>query len=272
MAEGPRPGTGSPGIPVPRALRATGYFARSYRRTWRASVATTFVSPVLYLAAMGVGLGHFVNRGAHPGYLGGVSYLQFVAPALAAATAVSTASGEATYPVMAAIKWLKTYFAMLATPLRVGDVLAGHLLWIAARVTAAVAAYLVVMAAFGTTPSWQAVGVLPAGVLTGLAFATPLAAFSATQENDSSFSLIFRLGIVPLFLFSGVFFPISVLPEGLRVIAYATPLYHGVALCRMLDLGRTAAGPLAAHAAYLVALAAGGAVLAHRAFSARLRT
>jgi lipooligosaccharide transport system permease protein len=257
---------------MPRALRATGYFARSYRRTWRASIATTFASPVLYLAAMGVGLGHFVNHDAHRGALGSVSYLQFVAPALAAATAVSTASGEATYPVMAAIKWLRTYFAMLATPLRVGDVLAGHLIWMAVRLTGAVAAYLVVMVAFGTTPSWQAVGILPAGVLTGLAFATPLAAFSATQENDSSFSLIFRLGIVPLFLFSGVFFPVSVLPVGLRVIAYATPLYQGVALCRALDLGHAAGGTLGVHAAYLVALTTAGALLAHRAFTARLRT
>jgi lipooligosaccharide transport system permease protein len=259
-------------VAAPPALRVTAYFARAYRRTWRASVVTTFLNPVLYLAAMGVGLGHFVNRGGHQSLLGGVSYLQFVAPALAAVTAATTAAGEATYPVMGALRWLKTYFAMLATPLRVGDVLAGHLAWMAARVAAAVGAYLVVMAVFGTTPSWETVAVLPVGVLVGLAFAAPLTAFSAAQENDNSFSLIFRLGLVPLFLFSGVFFPISVLPAGLRVVAYATPLWHGVALCRSLTLGRATAGPAAVHVAYLVAAAGLGAAVAHRTFARRMRT
>ncbi len=125
---------------------------------------------------------------------------------------------------MGAIKWQRTYFAMLATPLRVGDVLAGHLIWIAARVATAVAAYLVVMAAFGATPSLETIAVLPAGVLVGMAFAAPLAAFAATQENEDALhpGLPARASI-PLFLFSGVFFPISQLPAGLRVIAYVTP-------------------------------------------------
>src|SRR6202044_4269118 len=98
------------------------------------------------LAAMGVGLGSFINKGGDAGALGHLSYLQFVAPALAATTAATTAASESMFPVMGAIKWHRTYFAMLATPLRVGDILAGHLGWIAARVATAVSAYLVVMA------------------------------------------------------------------------------------------------------------------------------
>jgi len=94
---------------------------------------TTFVTPVLYLAAMGVGLGSFINKGGHSAALGGLSYLQFVAPGLAATTAATIGASESLFPVMAAIRWQKTYFGMLATPLRVGDVLAGHLIWIAAR-------------------------------------------------------------------------------------------------------------------------------------------
>jgi lipooligosaccharide transport system permease protein len=257
---------------VPPALRTVGYFARAYRRTWRASIVTTFVTPVLYLTAMGVGLGSFVNKGGHTASLGHVSYLQFVAPALAATTAATIAASEATFPVMGAIKWTKTYFAMLATPLRVADVLTGHLTWIAVRVATAVAAYLVVMAAFGATESPAAIGVLPVGVLVGLAFAAPLAAYSATQENDNSLSLIFRLGIIPLFLFSGVFFPISQLPVGLRVIAYATPLWHGVDLCRQLTLGRVDAASFALHLTYLTAVAALGFRAASRVYRARLRT
>ena len=164
---------------------------------------TTFINPTLYLLAMGVGLGSFVNSNGHESSLGGVSYLQYVAPGLAAVAAATTAAGEALFPVMGAIKWQRTYLAMLSTPLRIGDVLGGHLTWMAARVTMAVSAYVIVMAAFSTTASWQAVAVVPAGVLTGMAFAAPLAAFAATQDSDSGFVVIFRLGIVPLFLFSG---------------------------------------------------------------------
>jgi lipooligosaccharide transport system permease protein len=252
------------------ALRATGYFARAYARTWRASMMTTFVNPTLYLLAMGVGLGSFINRNSTGAALGHVSYLHFVAPALAATAAATTAASESMFPVMGAIKWQKTYYAMLATPLRVGDVLAGHLIWIATRIATAVASYLVVMAAFGATPSPESVAILPVGILTGLAFATPLAAFAATQDTDGGFSLVFRLGVVPLFLFSGVFFPLSQLPVGLRVLAYATPLWNGVALCRPLALGHATALGLAGHLAYLVGVGAAGVVAARHTYRRRL--
>jgi lipooligosaccharide transport system permease protein len=248
------------------------YFGRAYRRTWRASIMTTFVNPVLYLAAMGVGLGSFINKGGHAASLGDLTYLQFVAPALAATTAATTAASEAMFPVMGAIKWIRTYFGMLATPLRVGDVLTGHLMWIATRVATAVAAYLVVMAAFGAILSPAAIFVLPVGVLTGMAFATPLAAFAASQENEEAFPLVFRLGVIPLFLFSGVFFPVSQLPTGLRIVAYVTPLWHGVNLCRSLTLGQVDAGVAAVNVTYLVALTALGVVAASRSFRGRLRT
>ena len=253
------------------ALRATGYFARAYARTWRASIMTTFVNPTLYLLAMGVGLGTFVDKGAHTGSLGGVSYLHFVAPALAASAAATTAASESMFPIMGAIKWQRTYYAMLATPLRVGDVLAGHLTWIGVRIATAVGSYLVVMAAFGATPSPEAAAILPVGILTGAAFAAPLVGFAATQDSDGAFSLVFRLGVVPLFLFSGVFFPISQLPAGLRVIAYITPLWHGVALCRALDLGTVTAAGLAGHVAYLVAVTVAGVAVARITFRRRLR-
>jgi lipooligosaccharide transport system permease protein len=259
-------------VVTPPWLRVYEYFGRAYRRTWRASIMTTFVNPVLYLAAMGVGLGSFINKGGHTQSLGNLSYLQFVAPALAATTAATTAASEAMFPIMGAIKWVRTYFGMLATPLRVGDVLAGHLMWIATRVATAVAAYLVVMAAFGAILSPLAIFVFPVGVLTGMAFATPLAAFSASQENEEAFPLVFRLGVIPLFLFSGVFFPISQLPTGLRIVAYITPLWHGVNLCRSLTLGQVDPAVATVNLAYLVALTGVGVWAASRSFRARLRT
>ena len=252
------------------AVRVTSYFGRAYARTWRASIMTTFVNPLLYLLAMGVGLGSFIDRSGHTAALGHITYLQFVAPALAASAGATTAASESMFPIMGAIKWQKTYYAMLATPLRVIDVMAGHLLWIVVRISMAVGSYLVVMACFGATRSVESIAILPVGVLTGAAFATPLSAFAATQDNDGAFSLVFRLGIVPLFLFSGVFFPISQLPVGLRVIAYVTPLWHGVALCRALALGTATVAGTAGHLAYLVAVAAAGVMAARVTFRRRL--
>jgi lipooligosaccharide transport system permease protein len=174
------------------------------------------------------------------------------------------------FPVMGGFKWNRTYYAMTATPVRVTEVLVGHLAWIGVRIATAVTSYLIIMAAFGTTRSWWSIAILPAGVLTGLAFAAPLAAFAITQNGDGGFSLVFRLGIIPLFLFSGVFFPISQLPVGLRVVAYATPLWHGVDLCRKLALGHATVALGAIHITYLVALAGAGFAVGRITFRRRL--
>ena len=252
----------------PRWVRALGYYAYSYKRTWRSSVTTSFLYPILYLAAMGVGLGSLVDRHSHA--VGGVSYIQFLAPGLLAATAMQVAGNESMYPVLAAIKWIGTYFAMLASPLRVVDLLLGHLGWIALRLVLVSTIYLGVMAAFGTVLSPLAVLALPAAVLTGLAFAAPISAFSAMQVNDMGFTAIYRFGLIPLFLFSGTFFPVAQLPGWLQPVAYATPLYHGVALCRAITLGQAHWWPAAGDALYLLAFAVFGSVVAKFTYERRL--
>jgi lipooligosaccharide transport system permease protein len=251
----------------PPWVRSMRYWMYQYKRTWRGSITTSFLFPVLYLSAMGVALGSLIK---HP--VEGVRYLDFLAPGLLASTAMQIGGNEAMYPVMAAIKWLRTYFAMLATPLTVIDVLVGHLAWIALRLLMVTSIYLVIMAAFGTVHSALAILALPVGVLTGLAFAAPIAAFAAAQQNDTGFTTIYRFGLIPLFLFSGTFFPITQLPRWLQIIAEATPLYHGVALCRGLVLGRMGVAAAGAHLAYLVALAAVGFVLAIGTYRRRLVT
>jgi len=248
--------------------RAYAYWVSQYRRTWRGSLVRSLVEPVLFLAAMGLGLGSLVNATA--GGVGGVSYLQFVAPGLLAAVAMQTAVGEATYPVMGAIRWNRQYHAMLATPLRVVDVLLGHLLWIATRVVGVSAAFLLVTAAFGVLHSPWALLALPTALLVGLAFATPVIAFAALQRNDSGFALLYRFGVMPLFLFSGTFFPVDQLPASVRPLAYATPLWHGVELTRALFLGSPRLGASLGHVGFLVGLAAVGLALAYRAFHRRL--
>ncbi len=252
----------------PLWLRSFGYWAFQYKRTWRSSMSVSFVEPLLYLAAMGVGLGTLVDHHVH--LVQGVSYLEFVGPGLLASAAMQVGVGESTYPIMGAIKWVKTYHAMLATPLRVVDVLRGHLAWIALRLTLTSGIFLAVLAAFGLARSWESVCALPAGVLTGLAFSTPIAALAATQERDAAFSVIYRFGVVPLFLFSGIFFPITRLPGWLQPVAWATPLYHGVTLCRSFVLGDATFGTSVAHVAYLVALIVVGYVAATRTYRRRL--
>lgn len=251
---------------MPRSLE---YWLYQYRRTWRGSAISSVLTPVLFLAAMGIGLGSYVHGGS--GRIEGVRYAVYLAPGLLAATAMQTAVGESTWPVLGAVKWQRTYYAMLATPLGITDVLLGHLGFIGVRLTIVSSVFVVVMALFGVAHS--ATGVLlalVAAVMTGLAFAAPVAAFTATLEADSGLSMLYRFGVVPLFLFSGTFFPVSQLPALVRPIAYVTPLWHGVSLCRDLTLGRGSAVGLALHAAYLVAMFALGVAAARVTYRRRL--
>jgi lipooligosaccharide transport system permease protein len=250
------------------ALRSFEYWMYSYRRVWRGSVVTSIVGPVLYLTALGVGLGKLVNRGAGVG----VPYLDYVAPGILAATAMQLATFESAYPVMAAIRWTRQYFAMLATPLRTRDVLFGHQLYVAARLGVVAAIYLVILAGFGALESPYAILAWPAAILVGLAHSAPVSAFSAWLERDEGMNALFRFVIMPLFLFSGTFFPVTRLPHGAREIAYATPLWNGVDLIRHLTLGTASLWPSLAHVAYLALWIAGGLVIAARSYARKLVT
>ena len=239
-----------------------------YRRTWRASAFSTVLAPILFLTAMGIGLGSFVGNTAG---FGGVSYLAFLAPGLLAAQAMQTATQESSWPVLAGFKWQKTFEAAIATPQGPRDIALGHLYWLVVRLGIVTAAFLIVMLVFGAWTSWTTVLAWPAAVLTGVAFGMPMAAWTATRDRETSFSIIFRFVITPLFLFSGTFFPISQLPPAVQPIAWLTPLFHGVALTRALALGE----PLelwqwAVHVAYLVAMLTIGTLLALRTFRRRL--
>jgi lipooligosaccharide transport system permease protein len=171
---------------------------------------------------------------------------------------------------MGAIKWHRTYHAMLATPLRTVDVLAGHLLFVAFRLTLTASVFLLVMLLFGAIESPWGILDLPVAVLTGLAFAPAIFAFSATRENDSGFAMLFRFGIMPMFLFSGTFFPVEQLPDWLEPVAWLVPLWHGVDLARDLALGQPSLGSAVVHVGYLLAWVVAGFVVALRKFDRRL--
>ena len=252
------------------AARAFMFWLVNYRRTWRGSIYSSVLNPVLYLGAMGLALGRLVDQHGTAS-LGGVGYLAFLAPGLMAASAMQTAVGESMYPVYTAVKWQKTYQAAAATPLSPGDIYRGHVLFTVMRLTMNMTIFLAIMAAFGAIRSPWALACLPVAVLTGLAFATPLDAFAVTQEkNDQAFNVIFRFGMIPLFLFSGTFFPITQLPAWIRPVAYATPLWHGVALCRALSLGTADVTGALGHLGYLAAIVVLGLAAGQHTYRRRL--
>ena len=245
--------------------------ARHYRRLYRASLFGSFGIPALFLTAMGFGLGGLVDRTPQAG-LDGVTYLQFLAPGLLASSLMQTGSFEATFPILGGLQWNRIFHAMAATPLEGRDVAIGNIAWIATRLTLVGSIFGLVIVTFGAAHSWLIVFAVPVAVLTGLAFATPIMAFTATQRTPDRFATIFRFGVTPLFLFSGTFYPIEQLPPIIQPIAWLSPLWHGVAVTRALMLGTIGQDPWIAlvHVAILAAIALGGALLAVRTIRARL--
>jgi lipooligosaccharide transport system permease protein len=256
---------------VQLVLRQYDYWLTVYRRTWRGSVISSFLLPFLFLTAMGVGLGGFVDEQADTGALGGLDYVAFIAPGLLATTAMQTGIGEATWPVLGNFKWNPVYHSMLATPLRVVDVLNAHLLFIGFRIATTAAVFVAVMAAFGTVSSPAgAVLALLVAVLVGMAHTTPCFAFSVTREDPSAFSVVFRVVVLPLSLFSGAFFPVSQLPTALEWFAAVTPMWHGVELARMTTTGLVRWDAAVLHVGYLVLWAVLGWFAARTLFARRV--
>jgi lipooligosaccharide transport system permease protein len=249
-------------------LRPLEFFFAQYRRIWRATIISSVVTPVVFLLAFGWGLGQVANDSL--GLPEGVSYLEFVAPGLLAATAMQLASFEASWPVLSAIKWSRQYHAMLASPLRIGDVVIGHQAFIASRMLMTAIVYFVVITAFGAVESPLGVLAIPVAVLVGISYSAPIAAWGAHTENEASFVAIFRFVILPMFLFSGTFFSVESLPTLFEGLAYLTPLWHGVDLSRQLTLGEVDTTSALLHVTYLVAFATAGLVAAHYTYRRRL--
>jgi len=252
--------------------RQSDYWRTVYRRTWKGTAVSSFVQPLFYVAAMGVLLGDYVDSAnGDAGLEGASSYLAFIAPGLLTAQAMQLAVGEVLWPVMGMTKWNRTYYGMLATPLRVSDIVAAHLAFVLFRVASSCAVFALVLAPFDV---YRSVGgallAFLASVLVGMAFATPLYAFAAGASSELSFPLILRVGVMPLFLFSGAFFPITTLPPVLEWLARVTPLWHGVDLARMATLGRLDGGAAAVHVAYLAVMCALGCWWAVRRLTKRL--
>ncbi|MEU9510084.1 ABC transporter permease [Micromonospora sp. NPDC048170] len=254
-----------PSLPRVPAAAVLAHHLVAYRRTWRAGLFSSFLLPVLTVLGFGVGVGAYIDQGVD-----GVRYLDWIVPGLIASTALQVAVSESAWPVFGNFQWVRTYFAQSAAPLRVGDILGGHLAFVVFRVLTTVAAFLLVTALFGALrPPW-AVAVLPVTALLGLAVAAPVFAYASVVSVDSWLAMLHRFAVIPMTLFAGVFFPVESLPLALRWLAYATPLWHGVDLCRAATLGVAPQWPVVGHLLYLAAWAVVGWLLARRAFRRRL--
>jgi lipooligosaccharide transport system permease protein len=242
--------------------------ARVWGHLWKTSLLTGVLMPVLFLGAMGVGLGGLVDE--NRGTVAGVEYLAFVTPGILAATALQAAAGESLWPVMAGIKWVKTFHAAAATPLSPGQVFGGYLTWVTVRMLVNAALFVAVAALIGGVISPWGVLAVPAAALGGLAFAAPLTAYSAGRDSDQSFSIIMRIVVVPMFLFSGTFFPVDQLPDWLEPLARVTPLWHAVELCRGATTGTLSLAGAVGHSAFLLAVVAVGCWWGVATFRAKL--
>jgi lipooligosaccharide transport system permease protein len=253
---------------TPLPARVVEHQVAIFRRFWRGSLTFYVLNPLLFLVAMGVGLGGLIEE--RTASVGGVPYLTFVAAGLLAASAMLGATAESLWPIMAGTKWVRTFHAMVATPLRPADVYTGIVAWTTARAAVGASIFLAVAAVLGAVPSPWGVAAVPAAALCAAAFAAPLTAFSGGQETDARFPLIMRLGVMPLFLFSGTFFAVSQLPAAIRPLAWVSPLWHAVELARAATTGDIELLPAAGHVAFLAACITAGWMWGTRVYTRRL--
>lgn len=256
---------------TPAAVRVWEYHAVTFRRVWKSSVFGNLVQPLLYLLGLGVGVGGLVDeRATAGGAIGDVGYFSYVAPAILAVTGVMVAANHSLWDLLDKFKWSATYQAQHITPLRGTDIANGHALWLTTQVAMSVGGVAVILLLFSDTRTVWLLPAVPFGVLTGLAMALPIAAWTSTREGDVSFPNIIRFIVIPMFLFAGTFYPVDQLPGWLEPVAYVTPLWHGVELCRRTMLSTLTATAAVGHIAVLVAMAAVGWAACRVTFSRRL--
>ena len=250
-------------IPAPRYVASVaGRNARVFSKLWKGSLAPQFIDPLFYLMAMGYGLGTYIAS------INGVPYKDFIAPGLVASAAMWSASFECTYNVYIRMREYHLYDAVLSTPVEVQDLVAGDLIWSSVRAVIYSTVFLLVVTAFGLIDSWWALTIPLAIVIGGLCFSTLAYTFTALIPRIDLYSYYFTLGITPMFLFSGIFFPFNKLPGWVEVAAWFTPLYHLVEVTRGLATGPNAM--VLVHLAILLAISVALFVIPVRAVRRRL--
>ncbi|WP_237565528.1 ABC transporter permease [Ornithinimicrobium cavernae] len=266
-----------PAVMAARARRWGWWYYVEYwlrtARAWFQSILIYMVGePLLYLIALGVGLGTLVDNGV--GTVDGVPYLVFVAPALLISTVVMSTGGELTYPVMAGFKWDRLYYGPHATPVSPAQIATGHFTGVMLRFTVQATIFWGIMRAFGAAPRGVLISalVIPIGVLSAAAFGSVLQAYASTlQDEGYQFAFVQRFVIMPMFLFAGTFFPLSSMPVYLHWIGWISPVWHGTQLARQVTYG--AVEPLwltVLHVLVLGGLTAAGLLWARHNYTRRM--
>lgn len=231
------------------ALRVLRRHMIVFGRTWRASVVYNFIEPLLYLSAMGFGLGGFVPE------MDGVSYMQYIAPGMVASSAMWAATFECTYGSFVRLHYEKACQAMLSAPMVVRDIVIGDILFGIVKNIMVGIVILLVIAGLGQVRSWMVLLIPLFLILPGLVFSLWALVYTCYIKNIDHLNYYITIIMTPIFLFSGVFFPVTSMPEWVQVLSWLNPLYHSVEVCRALTLGTIAPG-IWLNAAALLVLAA----------------
>ena len=239
----------------------------AYRKAWKV-IVSGFFEPVFYLFAVGVGVGALVGDVSGPGGVL-VPYAAFVAPAMMAASAMNGAVIETSFNIFFKLTYQKTYEGVLTTPMQPADIAIGEIGWALLRGVIYSTAFIVVMFAMGLAESWWALAAIPAATLVGFAFGAVGLAATTWMRSWQDFDLV-SLVTMPLFLFSGTFYPLDVYPPVIQNIARVSPLYHGTELLRGFTLG-VIDWTMVGHAAFLVAMGLAGAYVANLRLDGMLR-
>jgi lipooligosaccharide transport system permease protein len=235
-------------------------------------IAIAIANPVLYLVSIGLGLGSFIDQNAGSAGVDGVSYLTFLAPALLATAAIQGALDESVYPTLEGFKWDKIFFSMNATPLSGNHIAMGVFFNSLIRVVFTTVLYWLVMLAFGVLESPRAWLAIFTAVMAGAAFGVFMQALAGLLENENLFfTLVERFIIMPLFLFSGTFYPLSSMPVFLQWIGWISPLWHATELGRWLTYGsEISTQMLFVHFIFLNSILVAGIIASRRIFTRRL--
>lgn len=235
-------------------------------------IGIAIANPVLYLISVGIGLGGLIDKSVGPAGVDGVKYLTFLAPALLAQAAIQGAMDETIYPTIEGFKWHKTFYSMNSTPLSGTQISIGVFLAAFLRVIYTVLFYFCVMWAFGALHSPKAWLAIPTAIFAGISFGALMQSLAAKLENENIFFVILgRFIMMPLFLFSGTFFPLSSMPFFLQWIGWISPLWHATELGRYLTYGHVISGTLLwAHFTILAAMLIFGLYFSARIFTRRL--
>lgn len=262
---------------IERGMKVGAWFVAEYRiramSKWLTSILfVSFANPLLYLVAIGIGVGSLVDANTGGAGINGVPYLTFLAPALLATASIQAALDETSFPTLEGFVWDKSFFGMNSTQLTAGQIVDGVLIAAFIRSVVTSGAYLVVLLFFDAVPFESIPLLFAIASLAGVAFgAVMLAATAFVKEDDGYFAVVYRFIVAPMFLFSGTFYPLEMMPGFLQWIGWISPLWHSTNIARALSFGLEVPGWLMLiHLIFLFACVFIGLAIAKWQFERRL--